>query len=556
MDTLTQQACLNAITDLNAATTAADRAEIVRLLQHKLGVSADTVYRHLKSLGWKSGRKERADKGASRVTAEDLRQAAVLTASGLNKRGQPNVPLSEAHRIAQEQQLGAAKVSVGHLGRLLRRQGLGLDQMRAGEASIQRVSAHPNHVWFFDISVCAQWYFRDSSGKKLEPYTAAQIPYKPEQFKSKTIHRYVMVDHTTGAYYVQYYYAGGERAEDIIDFFYRAMAPKAIGSDKYPMRGLPRRIVMDPGSANRSQMVRNLLGELGIIPEYHESGNAKASGAVETRHNHWQRSYEGRLRAKPASELGELNRWAEGFAALANSERPHSRHGRSPMDAWASIRSEQLRECPERDLFFQLATTDARVGTLDNYLWLHADGRKWQVRGENVHPQQKVHFRRSPFIAQGIRVFDQWDRELAATELSFDENGFNTNGLRAEWDSEEARGASHKSVPAQAVAARVADNAEPMPVAGLFEDIDQRLERQHYQVAGGQTWEARESVVAAAPRMGLVDALAEVRQRLDRRLSPAEGDWWREQLGEGCTAAELDQLWTSFAGETPERIAL
>lgn len=552
MNDLTLIAYRNAIEDLARASSGAERSAIVGALASKVSRSRNTVYTTLRKLGWSSGRTVRSDKGRSAVSEAGLRQVSQMVAQARNKRGEPNLPVTEAHRIAQDLDHEAAQLSYRQLQRRLAQTGLSLRHMRAPEASIHRVSTHPNHVWFFDISQAVQWYFRDpESGRKLDLYPDAGARfYKLEQVKRvrKTIHRFLAVDHTTGAYFVQYYYVGGERAEDVVDFLYQAMAPKGLNG-AYPFRGVPRRMVMDLGSANRSALVVNLMQELDVEHEFHVAGNAKASGAVETRHNHWQRSFEGRLAQKFAGDLEELNRLATLHCALfqRDSRRLHSRHNQPTMDAWCRITPEQLVECPSRELFFQLASKSPRTGTLNAQHVLRADSRKWEIRGEHVHGRQKVTYRLAPFTEVGIRVWDAHGRELAATELGADAWGFATGGRRHVWDDEDQAGSTAPPTPAQHIANAVADKSKRVEVSGLFDDLEDRLARQAYLTTRGREWVPKaESPVAAEPVTGELDCREEVRERLGG-LDRQGWQWWADRIGDGLTRSELDAAFEAWA---------
>lgn len=558
MEPVARQVYESALADMRAAERAGSpsstRSAIVEHAAGILGVSVKTVYSNLKKLGWASGRKERSDKGDSKVKSEDLRQVATWIAKARDKRGDPNLTVKEAHLLAQEQGLPVGQISYGHTLRRLRQEGMDLRRMRAPEASIARVSSHPNHVWQFDISIARQWYFKGKEGKRLAQYMDAGARfYKPEHFKDvqTCIHRFLVVDHYSGAWFVRYYDTAGERAEDVIDFFYRAMSTKDEVSGSYPFRGVPRRMVMDPGPANKSALVCNLLRELGVtFVEHHKARNAKATGSVESRHWHWERPFEGRLALCPAENLADLNRFALRFCALMNQERPHTRHGRPPMDLWATITAEQLREAPDRETFLQLAATTAKTGTLDNRLWLRAKGRTWLIRGENIYPGQKVEYRLSPFISQGIRVSDDQGRELAAEEIRFDPVGFPQNGRLHVWDDEEHRGATAPAPVAQQISREVVTNADLVRVEGLFDDLDERLARKTYLTRQGQEW-AGNSPLAQAPVLGLFEVIEEVARRLGRPLG-GDGAWWHERIGGGLTASELEAAWNEWTMSAAE----
>lgn len=548
--------------EVRTAATAAERSSLVRAAAARLDKSERTIYRLLADQGWTSGRKPRSDRGRSAVGVDDLTEVAAWMARARNKRGEPNLPLTEAHRIAAEQATTAGGLSRRQLARRMSEEGLSLTHMRAQAPAIARVSSHPNHVGLIDISVGIQWYFRDATtGKKLDLYDDAGARFYEGKRQNlatinRVIHRYRYVDHYTGASAIQYFYSPGERAEDVVQFLWTVFSDKGDLARAWPQRGLPRVLVCDQGSAFKAGIVVELLKALGIRQEFHAPRNPKASGAVEKAHDTWQRSFEGRLALRPAEDLDELNARALPFCALLNAERPHARHGRTPISLWAGITPEQLREPPDRDTFFRLATTRPETGKLDNRLWLHADSKKWLVRGEGVYTGQAVTWRLAPFTEAGIRVWDGDGRELAATRLSFDAAGFAANGLRHVWDDEAAPGATAPAPPAARVAAAVA--AEPVRLDTMFDDLDERLRRHAVLSPAGTAWRAPDPQAAAEPPMGSLEAREEIARRLGRPLGD-DGAWWRERIGSGVTAAQLDTLWQEFlareAQDSPAMLA-
>lgn len=524
-----------------------DRGARIRQLAAQAGVSLATVYRHLERAGVTSDRKARSDRGQSSVPVGVLEQLALIMATGRNKRSQPNIPLKQAVAIAREQGILTTDVSYEHVARLLRQHGLGLQHMRAPEASVVRVSTHPNHVWLFDISVAIQWYFRDEKGKKLDQYSDAGSRFyagKPDNFRTvrRVIHRFTVVDHYTGAYWVQYRYTPGESALDVVDFLWSAMAPKE--GDRLPMHGLPRRLVADQGPGVKNATVLNLLRDLDIAVELHAPGNAKASGAVEKRHDLWQRSFEGRLALHPVNDLDELNHLAGLACAKMNATVEHTRHGQPPSRLWLTIAPEQLREPPDRQTFFALAGEGTREATLNSYLWLRADGKKWSVKGANVFPGQKVRFRLHPFLPSGIRVWDEHDVELVAVPLTFDAAGFAEQGSRHVWDDADAKGATAPAPPAQALARAAAESPVRMP--GVFDDL---VELERLDIVARRRGTPFQAPASSSAVREYDDLLAreEVVRRLGRALSRPEATWWRQHVGAaGITRAELDELFVAF----------
>lgn len=527
----------------------AERAAIIASTARSLGVTVQTAYRKLREHGWASGRKPRRDRGATTVDTEELVRLAAIVATGRSKRGRANIPVKLATNIARKTGDLSADVSYGHLCRKLRQAGLSRRHMSAPEASVPRRSKHPNHVWFFDISVAIQWYFRDpETGKRLDLYPDAQARFyegKRMDAARKVIHRFAVTDHTTGAYFIRYYYSAGESAEDIVDFLFRAMSWKPAVGDAFPFRGVPRWLVMDQGPGNKSALVKNLLEGLNVKAQYHRARNAKASGSVETRHRHWQESFEAKLSLRPARDLEEINTFAERECALLNSEKDHTRLGRPPMSAWVEITPEQLVEAPTRDAFLELAHTNAKVGTLTNELYLRAKNQWWQIGGELVFPGQKVRYRLTPFAESGIRVTDEQDRPMTALRITKDRYGFPTNGHHHGWDDPEAKGATAPTTPAQRVRDAVTEGTGRVRVEDVFDDQTERLARFHYlnrpgATTAGPTTPSRFDVVES------VEVRDDVIRRLGRGLTREEGRWWKERIGDGIPRSDVDRLYTEF----------
>ncbi len=555
-----EQLVVHAVGQLRQATAEADRRAIVAHLQEQLQASTTTVYRHLRAAGWVSGRKTRADKGQSKlINSDHVRDIAALVAKGRDLKGRPNMPVGHAVRVAQMTGV-LPDCHPSTVLRHLNEMGLGPRQMLAPVAGTTRVSLHPNQVWQVDVSPCLQVYWKDADGKKLEMYTDGQArfyPGKSHNFPKRRILRYKAVDHYSGAWFAAYYYAEGENAADMVDFLWRAMAAKKRAG--FPFRGIPLILVADQGPAFKSAMVQNLLEALNITLELHASGNSKASGSVESRHYKWQRTFENLLPHDNMPDLPVLNRAALDSTALWSGTNKHTRHGRPPLEIWMRITTEQLRETPDHDTFFGFAATNPRVGTLTNRLWLRADGRTWQVRGENVYPGQKILFRLSLFLPEGLRAWTESGKEVAVAEVQFNDVGFPISGAHFHvWgEDSEKKGSTVPPTAGQDLAARMAEGTVATPDLGrVFDTIRQEADRQHYLDAVGTPWSGSQTAMSAPLLMTRLLALERCAEQLGRWLSDDESAWLSEHIGDGCTEADLDTLLGQLVQEsTPLRLA-
>mgnify|MGYP000288624396 CR=1 FL=1 len=546
------------IADWTRAATSKERSEVVQCTARLLGCTVATVYRRMRRKGWTSGRKKRKDAGSTTLTATELDTLTKLQASAVNKRGRPNLPLTEALRMAQEKGRVRPDISYAQVARVARANGRGPTQLRAREAAVARSSTYPNHVWFVDISVALQWHLKDGDGKRISLRENPELLYEGKREKlaslREVLHRYTVVDHCSGAFYVQYYYSAGENAYDVVDFLCRAMSPKRLPGG-FPFRGVPKRLVVDQGSAFKNYIVRNLAAGLGVEVEMHAPTNAKASGAVETRHRHWQASFESRLAQTHVSDLAALNQAAEDFAAVIQAERPlvRARTKKPPMERWVTISDDQLVEAPSRQVFMQLAAGKLEERVVDAYLRIRFENSWFELSGEQpIWPGQRVKVQRTPMLEVAVRVWDELDREYAVTEISFNEHGFAENGRSHEWDNEERAGATvpqtaaKKAFKAHKVAVKEGNQA-PLDLGGLFDDLSRKVERQEYlRAREGTAWTPASSAAVDGPPLSSLDARERVVARLGRGLTREEGRWWRERLGEGVTEARLDELYTKF----------
>lgn len=564
MNTLRAQALQATIGALSTARPS-ERGELVVSLAERLGLSVARTYTILKEHGWSSGRKPRSDRGQSALDADATEAVAAILARGIDARGKSRTPVSEALAIARQQGL-APDISAAQACRVLRWHGLSREALTATETAVLSRSLHPNHVAFCDISPCAQWYFRNDEGGKMEPYGRLEAPYKAEQYQEIKRHilRYVATDHYTGAYFVRFYYAAGENSLDACDFLYRFMAEKSITRERYPLRGVPWMLVFDQGSAWKNGTTLSLLRGLGYTTErpaegdaadqryvhFHKPGNAKSSGSVETRHRHWQEGFETWLReAGGAKDLAELNTWAEQWSAAAQWERPHSRYGRAPMELWNEIATDELVEAPSREVFFNLATGKREERRCDGRNWVSYKGQWYALEGGTLYTGCKVQVEPSPFGPVPLRAWDIQGVELGVTAIVKDKAGFATNARSHVYG--EVDGASGQSSPASRMKAAV-EAAERPAAREIFGDLPERIDRIATLPREGRAWTAPTWTPSAAePPMGEQDAREWVGRKAsetwDRRLSREEWAWWAPRLAAPMTRSQLSAAWTEFA---------
>jgi hypothetical protein len=362
--------------DLRAAGRG-QRGPIIDRVARTLGISTQTAYRKLGDAGFDSGRKRRVDAGESMLAGDHLQLVAGVLAASLNKKGQ-RMPVATAIDILRASGQLPFDVSESTVSRQLYQHHLHPEQMALPSATVQMTSNHPNHVWQLDSTTGAYYYL---PGGRLRWMPEDQF-YKNKvenivKASTDLLTRYAMADHTSHAFRCRYY-LGGETAENLLDFATWAMWK----ADTSPMHGLPLMLIMDPGAANKSQLMRNFCKATGIAPEWHAAGAANVTGSVEKVHDLARMHFETRFRFKDPREvtLDKLNEEVQSWAAAYCSTRVHSRHKRTRFGAWMEIRAEQLRVAASLEALREAAVREPETRRVDNDMTVSYGAKTYDLR--------------------------------------------------------------------------------------------------------------------------------------------------------------------------------
>lgn len=311
--------------------------------------SQQSVYRKLASVGWSSGRKARADKGKTRVDEAHLLVGAALVHSGFRKNGKSAAPMTEAYSVLVGNDIDP-KVSVDHFRRLATARGLGVKQVQRPTAHQSMRVPHVNYLHQVDASVCVIYYFNGQQHIKREEEFYKNKEHNTRKVRLK-VWRYALWEAASGAIKVRYFEAAGETSRNLAEFLLWAWSD----DDMHPPYGVPKYLYMDAGSANTAYALHNLCEALEVKIEHHMPEAARATGGVENSHNIIERSFEFRLKIKPAANLDELNQRAAEWSHAFNEDQIEGkdsrirRHGRK-IDAranlWRMIRSAEMRHLP------------------------------------------------------------------------------------------------------------------------------------------------------------------------------------------------------------------
>lgn len=327
-----------------------------------LGCSTQTAYRKLGLAGFASGRKRRSDAGECLLSDDELLLVAGVLRASLNKKGQ-RMPVRTALKMLQANGKLSAALHESTVSRQLYQRRLHPEQMALPEPSVVMRSLHPNHVWQVDSTTGAYYYL---PGGRLRWMREDEF-YKNKvhnlvKASSDLLTRYAAADHFSHTLKFRYY-LGGETAENLIDFVTWAMWKQPSS----PMHGVPFLLVMDPGPANKGQLMRNFCERTGIQLHHHAAGAANVTGSVEKAHDLARMFFETRFRFRNPAEvtLDKLNADIEVWTAAYCTEEVHTRHGQSRYGCYMRIRAEELRVPASLEALREAATRNPesrRVG--------------------------------------------------------------------------------------------------------------------------------------------------------------------------------------------------
>ena len=318
-----------------------------------LQISNAQLYRELETVGYKSGRKQRSDKGKTVVTQEVAELVGGMVLAATSKTGKKRMPINLALEIASDSGK-APKVSAATISRAMKQFFCHPTQLTTPSAHQQQRSLHPNHVWQCDASICVVFYLPKSGVCVMdERQFYKNKPGNIKKIEKERVVRYVITDHTSGSIYFEYVW-GAESSENLTNIFLNAIQKRSL---QEPLHGVPFIFYVDQGSANTSGLFRNLLERLNVEFIAHATHNSRAKGQVEQANNLIETQYESTLTFKTINSLDELNADAAKWRIMFNETKVHSRTKRTRNQVWQMIRPEQLRIAPTLELCMELVST-------------------------------------------------------------------------------------------------------------------------------------------------------------------------------------------------------
>jgi len=330
-----------------------EKAKVIEAYMYLTGKSSQQLYRIAKKNGYRSGRKKRRDAGACELNETQVEFIASQIHVTTRELKGPITPVAKALRDAEKNNIiEPGTISESRLQAILRERNINAAALKAPEPHIRMRSLHPNHVHVFDASVCIQYYLKGKNGKKGLRMMREDLFYKNKwqnfAVVNDKLHRYVLVDHFSGAIWVKYYYTGGETQENLYDFLLSGWDFK---DERFPFRGVPRYMLWDAGAANTAAAIKEFVKRLGIKTPDALPHNPKRQGAAEVTQNIVERWFESGLRMEPAHTVEQLNEWALDWCIWFNASRIHTRHKMTRTDCWLKyVRQEHIRDLPDREM--------------------------------------------------------------------------------------------------------------------------------------------------------------------------------------------------------------
>lgn len=407
------------------------RGEKSRYLQAKadeLQMSISTLYRKLESVAVKPARKARSDKGEMTLTLDDAKLISSVVMEGMRKNGkrimtvERAVTMLRAGGMIQACHTDGTALSVGAIVRGLKAYHLHPDQLLEPAPVVSMRSLHPNHLWQIDPSLCILYYL-PRQGKD----TGLRVASHDEFYKNKPANVVKIINDRV------WRYTGTETSANLCDFFIRMMSPKAdIGKD--PIRGVPKMVMLDPGSANTSSAFKTLCQALDVVVQINKPNNPRAKGQVEKANDIVETHFESGLKFVEVNDIDTLNALCDKWLRYFNSQAIHSRHGLTRYKAWQKIKPDELIIAPPTNYCKSLALSVPKEAKVAPELEIRYKGKVYDVSALPVLVGQKILVAQNPWEVDGARVCvptadgvgENW---VAVPEVLFDEMGFRENAV-------------------------------------------------------------------------------------------------------------------------------
>lgn len=357
-----------------------------------MGISLSNLHCKLDEVIVKDKRKQRSDAGKTTVSLDDAKLISAVLMESTRRNGKRLMSVEQAVDILEangkistrsvDTETGEiTRLTASTISRALRLYRLHPDQLGAPAPVTEMQSLHPNHVWQIDASLCVLYYLR----REVDANHGLQVMDAKEFYKNKPrnmlkiehdrVWRYVVTDHASDTYYVEYV-LGAESGENLANIFIHAIQKR---HEHDPFHGVPIMAMLDPGSANTGAVFKNLCRSLQVHVQINKPGNPRAKGQVEKGNDNVERKFESGLKFRTVNSLAELNEEAWRWMRVFNATAHHSRHKKTRYAVWLTITQEQLRLAPDEPLCRELAHSAPESRIVTPKLTISFRGQEYDV---------------------------------------------------------------------------------------------------------------------------------------------------------------------------------
>ena len=423
-----------------------NKTAIYQRAAKQMGISVATLHRKLGEIAMKKARKKRVDYGCSVLSADEARIISGYMIESQRNQGKRLASLERTVEILRSNnEIEAGKVdettgeflplSVDAIRRALYRYRVHPEQLMRPTPKCSLASEHPNHVWQIDPSLCVLYYLPAKTGEALQVMSEKEFyknkPGNIRRIEKERVWRYVITDHASGWIYV-HYVLGAESGKNLVEAFIGA-TQKRNAAD--PVHGIPRMVMVDPGSANTGAVFRNLCRALNVTLQVNMPGQPWAKGQVEKANDIIERDFEHRLRfmQHTPTSLEEINECAWRWMTWFNSTQIHSRTKATRYAVWAKIRADQLIVAPSVEVMRMLANNKPESRKVTPQLEISFEGKKYSIASvAHLSVGDSVLVTRNPWrpedTAQVIYTDEEGREVIHVIEaITLDEFGFNTS---------------------------------------------------------------------------------------------------------------------------------
>lgn len=401
---------LQAVARAAEAAPHGSKAAVYQEAAARMGLSLATLHRKLKEVSMPiKTRQRRSDAGKTSMSRDDALLLSAYLQESQRANGKRLASIESALDVLRANNPTFASrvddssgevmpLSVSAVSRALTHYRLHPDQLALPTPKVQLASEHPNHVWQIDPSLCVVYYLAKKSGLQVmeEKEFYKNKPGNVERIEKERVWRYVITDHASGWIYV-HYVPGAETGKNLAEAFIAA-TQKREAED--PVHGLPRMVMVDPGSANTGAVFRNLCNALDIQLMVNQPGQPWAKGQVEKANDIVERDFEHRLAfmQNPPTCIDELNPCAWRWMRWYNSTKVHSRHGHTRFAAWMRITAEQLRIAPPANVMRELCYTAEQTRKVTPLFTISHGGNTYSVNDiPGVEVGEQLRITRNPW---------------------------------------------------------------------------------------------------------------------------------------------------------------